>query len=344
MSTNIFIGGEGDPGDDVELFETFQYYLNECQCANPGGGIEIIDGKKTTVNIYVNWTKTIGGLGLFWRGWVFKTKTVRGNLLGTLDYNKKHKCHKPQIPTAKGEDYGKEITEEELYKHNAFCPMILEFDPRFPDMDIDGAKCTLDSYSVSSDGFVKVEYVKKGAVDGTSCGNTSEVNISLANPPVTIPSQQNIATAPYETAEKKGKVGPKTPIPVCKMKRFGKEFGQYRPIGRSSVVINAPLYVEKKCFTFVGCPPAVEAAGGCEKIRGTDAKRATSKPGTIQDAVDQGWDFGPGLYAAAKAAVAGVISSYVGEINAGISNALTDAGEHGCGVISVDADFSLSIG
>ena len=41
--SDIFVGGEGDPGDDVELVASYEYYQNTCQCANPGGGIEIVD-------------------------------------------------------------------------------------------------------------------------------------------------------------------------------------------------------------------------------------------------------------------------------------------------------------
>lgn len=332
--SDIFVGGEGDPGDDVELVASYEYYQNTCQCANPGGGIEIVDGGKTKINIYINWTQCLRGVPLTTTNWLNATKNTTINLSTMIRRNSKHNCHKPSDPG--GSKEADEITSGGM-ADTVNCDNTKMDGPFLPTKN---ASISVGSFAVSAGGNVSVKYVKKGGDEGTSCGNTDSVFTPIIGSE-RIPGQKDIATIALSTT-KTVKEGPMVTVNVCKMKSTSRlNTHVYKVIGRGKNV-TVPSSITVTCKMFVDCPASVDAKGGCYGPEGE--RRPNKRPGTIGAAIDGGWPFGQAALNAAKAQGSNAIKLYVFDFLQAYNQAIAEAGENGCGIISVDADLSISVG
>jgi hypothetical protein len=331
--SDIFVGGKGGFGDDVEQVASFQYYQNTCECASPGGGINIVDGIKTTVNIYINWSSCLRGVPLTTKNWITTTKDTTINLSTMIKRNPKHNCHKPSDPG--GSKEADEITS------GGMAELVSCRDAKMdgPFAPARNASINVGSFAVSAGGNVSVKYVKKGGDEGTSCGNTDSVSIPIIGSE-RIPGQKDVATVALSNT-KTVKEGPLVTVNVCKTKPTSGAKRFYKVIGRGKNV-TAPSSITVTCKVFVDCPAAVDAKGGCYGPEGE--RRPNKRPGTIGAAIDGGWDFGGAALAAAKAQGSNAIKLYVFDFIQAYNQAIAEAGASGCGIISVDANLSLSVG
>lgn len=349
--SDIYVGGEGDTSDDVELVASYEYYENTCQCANPGGGIEIIDGQKTTVNIYINWTQCLRGVPLTAKNWLYAKKSFTVPLSKVLDIDRKHKCHKPDDPD--GSQAGNELTAGGL-ADTVNCSFKTEKIGNFP-FPISNATINVGSFAVSAGGNVNVLYVKKGADEGTSCGNTDTAPGVVVGSE-RIPGVQDVASVSLSNS-RNVKEGPPVQVSVCKMKPTSASRRHFRAVGKGETV-TAPSSVTVECISYVECPDSVDKKGGCISVGLEDmnqpvdpdtggrplGKRPKKRPGTIGDAIDNGWDFGENALFEAKSIASNRIKLYVFDFLQEYNKAIQEAGEKGCGIISVDANLSISVG
>ena len=332
--SDIHVGGTGGFGDDIEKVASFEYYQNTCECANPGGGINIVAGVKTTVNIYINWTSCLRGVPLTTKNWLNTTKSTKINLINNIRRNSKHNCHRPSDPG--GSKEADEITSGGM-ADMVNCANTKMDGPFLPTKN---ASISVGSFAVSAGGNVSVKYVKKGGDEGTSCGNTDSVSTPIIGNE-RIPGQKDIATIALSTT-KTVKEGPLVTVNVCKMKSTSVlNTHTYKVIGRGKNV-TVPSSVTVTCKMFVDCPASVDAKGGCYGPDGE--KRPNKRPGTIGAAIDGGWPFGQAALNAAKAQGSNAIKLYVFDFIQAYNQAIAEAGASGCGIISVDANLSLSVG
>ena len=320
--SDIFVGGEGGSGDDVEQVASFQYYQNTCECASPGGGINIVDGIKTTVNIYINWSSCLRGVSLTTKNWLSSTKTTIIPLSKVLNINSKHRCHKPDDP--EGSKEADELTSGGM-ADLVNCNFKTEKINNFP-FPVTTATINVGSFAVSASGNVDVKYVKKGGDEGTSCGNTDSVSIPIIGSE-RIPGQKDVATVKLSTT-KTVKEGPPVTVNVCKTKPTSGAKRQFVVVGKGKNV-TAPSAITVTCKMFV---------------EGPDGEKSNKRPGTIGAAIDDGWDFGGDALAAAKAQGSNAIKLYVFDFLQAYNKAIAEAGASGCGIISVDANLSLTVG